>query len=170
MIETNMAENLTIYGLKHKKARLLGEQKRIKQRLTPLQSKLQLLQAEVDTLANESSTLDEQITVISKTLEVLGNTDTVEGVKDCAKWANGQRRGALKATLIAALSRSTEPQTTRQLAENVGTALGIGLVDSVLWEKLRRQTKNYLKLMLKAGEVKQTAGESTTGGSLWQKV
>jgi hypothetical protein len=165
-----MADNLTIYGLKHKKARLLGERKRIQQRLAPLQSKLQLIQAEVDTLANQFSKLDEQIIAIAKTLEVLGNTDTVEGVKDCAKWANGQRRGAFKATLIAALSRSTELQTTRQLAENVGTALGIDLVDSVLWGKLRRQTKNYLKLMLKAGEVKQTAGKSTIGGSLWQRV
>lgn len=165
-----MADNLTIYGLKHKKARLLGEQKRLKQRLAPLESKLHLIQAEVDTLSDESSALDEQITVISQTLEALGNTDMVKGVKDCAKWANGQRRGAFKATLITAISRSTEPQTTRQLAEIVGTELGIDLVDSIAWEKLRRQTKNYLKLMLKAGEVKQTTGESTTGGSLWQKV
>lgn len=165
-----MANNLTIYGLKHKKARLLGEQKRIKQRLAPLQIKLQLLQAKVDTLSNESSALDEQITVISQTLEALGNTDMVEGVKDCAKWANGQRRGSFKATLIAALSHSTEPKSTRQLAERVGTELGIDLVDTVSWGKLRRQTKNYLKLMFKAGEVKQTTGESTKGGSLWQKV
>lgn len=165
-----MADNLTIYGLKHKKARLLGEQKRIKQRLAPLQMKLQLFQAEADALSNESSILDEHITVITQTLEALGNTDEVDGVKDCAKWANGQRRGAFKATLIAALSRSTQPQTTKQLAEDVGTELGIDLADTVSWEKLRRQTKNYLKLMCKAGGVKQTTGESSKGGSLWQKV
>ena len=166
-----MATNFTVYGLRHKKARILGEKVRLARQLEPLEEKLRALQTQVDDLRNRCKELEEQAEVISKTLEIgLNACADVQAVKNCGKWAKGGRRGAFKDALLEALSASTEPQTTRAIAQRIANQLGIELDTPGAWERVRRQTKEYLRLLFIDGKVSKEAAPHMEGGSLWLKA
>ncbi len=164
-----MADDLTIYGLRHKKARLLGQRVRIVHRMKPLLAKLSELQAQLSGFESECQAIDEQVLVLTSTLEALGSIRSIEAVKNCAKWANGQRRGAFKAALLNALHQTDVPLSTREIAMSIGFVLGHDLGDKEVWRKLRTQTKGYLNLLKKTGAVIQVKSSRTGGGSLWRK-
>lgn len=164
-----MADNFTVYGLKHKKARLLGQRVRIVHQVKPLLAKLSELQAQLLAFESECQAIDEQVEILTSTLEALGSSQNVDAVKDCAKWANGQRRGAFKAELLKALHQTNAPQTTRDIAITIGNALGLNTDDPIVWDKLRHQTKDYLTLLKKSGDAVLIESNRNLGGSLWQK-
>lgn len=167
--ERKMADNLTVYGLKHKKARLLGQRVRIVQQMKPLLAKISELQAQLSAFESECRVIEEQVAVLTNTLEALGSSQTVEAVKDCAKWANGQRRGSFKTELLKALHQTDVPQTTREIAITIGKALGLDTDNPVVWNKLRHQTKDYLNLLKKSGDAVLLQSNQAIGGSLWQR-
>lgn len=164
-----MADNLTVYGLKHKKARLLGQRLRIVQQMKPLRAKLSELQTQLSAFESECQEIDEQVGVLTNTLEILGSFQSIEAVKNCAKWANGQRRGAFKAELLKAINQTDVPLSTREIAMSIGHVLGHDLGDKEVWRKLRAQTKGYLNLLKKTGAVIQVKSSRSGGGSLWLK-
>ena len=56
-----MADDLTIYGLRHKKARLLGQRVRIVHRMKPLLAKISELQAQLSAFESECRVIEEQV-------------------------------------------------------------------------------------------------------------
>lgn len=164
-----MADDLTIYGLRHKKARLLGQRAHVVQKMKPLLARLSELQARLSVFEAECQAIDEQVEVLTSTLETLGSSLDVEAVKNCAKWPNGQRRGAFMSELLKALHQTDAPQTTRDIAMSIGLVLGHDVNDTWVWRKLRSQTKGYLNLLKKTGAVIQVESSRRGGGSLWQK-
>lgn len=164
-----MADNLTLHGLKHKKARLLGEKLRLQQNLEPLNIQLEALQLKISKMQARSNQIDEQVETLTRTLEAFGSSASVKPVKDCAKWVNGLRRGTFKFEVLNAVRQSAQPQTTREIATSIGLNLGLELSDPLVWRKLRRQTNDYLNLFEKKGQVVKLLSCINDGGSIWQK-
>lgn len=164
-----MADNLTLHGLKHKKARLLGEKLRLQKNLEPLNLQLEALLLKISKMQARSNQIDEQVKTLTRTLEAFGSSASVNPVKDCAKWANGSRRGSFKFEVLNAVHQSAQPQTTREIANTIGLKLGLELSDPQVWRKLRRQTNAYLNLLEKKGEMVKLLSSITDGGSIWQK-
>lgn len=137
--------------------------------MKPLLAKLSELQTQLSTFESECEAIDEQVNVLTNTLEALGATPNVDAVKDCAKWGAGRRRGSFKFELLNAVHLSAQPQTTREIANTIGLKLGLELSDQKVWRKLRSQTKDYLNLLEKKGQVVKLVTCMSNGGSVWQK-